>query len=77
MINEDGKVVSFVVEVLAAGETEFVKNGLRFSTSEEADAYARDLLWRWTLAREYRITTDETEPPNYAWSDGKLVKLLG
>ena len=30
-------------------------NGLRFATKAEAEAYARDLEWRWTSVRRWRV----------------------
>jgi hypothetical protein len=43
------------VEVIADNSGEFVSNGLRFPTVDEAQAYATGLALRWTLVREWRV----------------------
>lgn len=60
-INADAP--SFRVEVLAAGESQFTGNGLRFTTVEGAEAYAVDLYSRWTAVTAWRIV-DCFDPPN-------------
>ena len=47
--------MKYKVEVIADNSGEWVGNGLRFSTRDEAETYARDLAWRWTLVREWRV----------------------
>jgi len=55
--------MSFAVEVIADGSSEFVGNGLRFATQMEAQSYAADLKARWSAVRSTR-TTESTEPVN-------------
>lgn len=50
----------FVVEVLAVGETEYVRNGMTFATAEDAFTYGSDLLWRWLGAETYRVVDTRT-----------------
>lgn len=47
---------SFKVGVKTRGDTEWVYNGLRFAGHREADAYAKDLLMRWTAVTDYIVT---------------------
>jgi hypothetical protein len=47
--------MSFKVEVIADSSGKWCGNALRFSTREEARAYAMDLMWRWTSVRETRV----------------------
>ena len=49
-------------------------NALRFATREEAEAYARDLYSRWTLCEGHCAQESEDEV-NYAWVDGRAVRL--
>lgn len=58
---------SFKAEVIADNSGKFCGNGLRFATQEEAEAYAKDLAWRWTLVREWRVV-DSGDPVNYRWN---------
>jgi hypothetical protein len=46
---------SFKAEVIADNSGQWVANGLRFATSEEAAAYAKDLFSRWMAVREWRV----------------------
>ncbi len=45
----------FAVEVIADSSEEWAGNSLRFSTQEEAEAYAKDLWSRWTSVRSWRV----------------------
>lgn len=45
----------FRVEVIADNSGKWAGNGLTFETREKAEAYARDLAWRWTLVRAWRV----------------------
>jgi hypothetical protein len=48
---------------------EWAGNGLRFATSDEAEASARYLMVRWWLVDDIRV--DESEDAvNYAWDNG-------
>ena len=48
-------MAKFRVEVIADASGQWVGNGRRFDTEEEARDYAIDLAWRWTLVREWRV----------------------
>jgi hypothetical protein len=48
---------------------EWAGNGLRFATSDEAEASARNLMARWFLVDDIRVDESEDEV-NYAWEDG-------
>lgn len=47
----------FTAEVHTHGDPEgkFNTNSLRFTTEDDALAYAKDLFSRWTLVKEYRV----------------------
>jgi hypothetical protein len=46
---------SYRVKVIADSSGEFVGNGLTFASIEEAKKYGRDLAWRWTAVREWKV----------------------
>jgi hypothetical protein len=48
---------------------EWAGNGLRFATSEEAEASARNLMARWFLVDDIRVDESDDEV-NYAWDNG-------
>jgi hypothetical protein len=48
---------------------EWAGNGLRFATSDEAEASARNLMARWFLVDNIRVDESEDEV-NYAWENG-------
>lgn len=60
---EPPKTVSYVAEVIADNSGQWAGNGLRFATRETAEAYARDLMWRWTSVRQWRVVESD-EPVN-------------
>jgi hypothetical protein len=62
---------SYRCEVIADSSGQFVGNGLRFSTEQEAKNYAVDLSCRWTLVRESRVVESD-ETANYSFVDWKL-----
>lgn len=62
--------MSFKAEVIADGSGEFVGNGLRFASREEAEAYARDLSWRWLAVRDWRVIESD-DAVSDAWVDGR------
>lgn len=53
---------SYLILVLAAGETTYASNGLRFATREAAERYAVDLACRWTQVREWEIAPSNDQP---------------
>lgn len=52
---------------------EWVYNGLRFATKEEAEGYVADLKMRWTMVDDTRVEESD-EPVNFRWVDGKLLE---
>lgn len=61
--------MTYKAEVIADSSGEWTGNGLVFATPEEAEAYVRDLQWRWTAVRETRVV-EADQPVNYRWTDG-------
>lgn len=61
--------MSYAAEVLVSGETKFAGNAVRLATREQAEAYAKDLMWRWLAVREWRVVESE-DPVNYAFVPG-------
>jgi hypothetical protein len=55
--------MSWKAEVIADSSGKFCGNGLRFATKGEAERYAKDLMYRWTLVREWRVVESD-EPVN-------------
>jgi hypothetical protein len=47
----------FKVEVIADSSGKWCGNGLEFSDLDQAKRYADDLMWRWTLVRDWRVVT--------------------
>jgi hypothetical protein len=66
--------MSWAPEVIADSSGKFCGNGLRFATRAEAEANVLALAMRWTLVRDTRVV-ERDEPVNYAWIDGRLVRL--
>jgi hypothetical protein len=48
---------------------EWAGNGLRFATSDEAEASARNLMARWFLVDDIRVDMSDDEV-NYVWDNG-------
>ncbi len=48
---------------------EWAGNGVRFATSDEAEASARNLMARWFLVDDIRVDESDDEV-NYAWDNG-------
>jgi hypothetical protein len=46
---------SYKVGVKTAGDTDWVTNGLRFATEEQAKNYGADLAWRWTAVNDWTV----------------------
>lgn len=63
--------MSWKSEVIADSTGEWVGNGLRFATKDEADAYVTDLAIRWTAVRQHRVVASD-EPVNHHWEGGSL-----
>ena len=62
---------SFKPEVIADNSGKWCGNGLAFATYEEANAWALDRAYRWTMVRNTRVVESD-DPVNYAWVDGAL-----
>ena len=62
-------------EVVADNTGEWVGNGLRFATKEEAEANVLNLAMRWTAVRETRAV-EVDEPVNYRWVTGKGLEAV-
>jgi hypothetical protein len=60
--------MSWKAEVIADGSGNWCSNALRFSTKLEAEQYARDLSYRWTAVRDWRVveSEDAVNEPNRA-----------
>ena len=68
--------MSWQPEVQVAGEgNKWHSNALRFATKEEAEANAKDLMWRWTLVIASRAA-ESVDPVNYVWTDGRLKVVV-
>ena len=46
----------YKVEVIADNSGQWCGNALTFDTAAAAEEYARDLAWRWTAVRQWRVT---------------------
>lgn len=66
--------MSFKPEVIADSSGKWSGNALRFATHAEAEAYVKDLFYRWSLVTDTRVIESE-EPVNYSWSDGRLTSI--
>jgi hypothetical protein len=66
--------VSWRPEVIADDFGQFVGNGLRFATEQEAIDNAHDLEMRWTAVRYTRAVPSD-DPVNYSYHDGKLTPI--
>ncbi len=67
--------MSWKAEVIADSSGKWVGNGLCFATEDEAQAYVKDLMWRWSAVRETRVVKC-AEPVNHAWVDGLGAQRL-
>ncbi len=72
-------MIYYKAEVETGKTDEWNTNGLLFETEAEADAYARDLAFRWTLVTDWRIreaTPEELERDAiYRLEDGRFVRV--
>jgi hypothetical protein len=59
-MNEETR--SYKVEVLPVGESKWCSNGMRYATSEQAEAAGKDLFSRWMGITEYRVAESTDEP---------------
>jgi len=54
--------MSYKVEVLTTGDSNYCGNGLRFQEKKDAESYAVDLSLRWLAVKDYRIVESEEAP---------------
>jgi len=66
--------MSFKTAVQVKGEPGWNYNGLVFATSEEAEAWGRDLSLRWFLVEKWEAQPSN-EPVNYKFENGQLIKV--
>ena len=67
--------MSWLAEVqTAGGGSDWNGNDLRFGDRDEAEAYAQDLMWRWTSVKDWRVVESD-DPINYVWDAGKAVAV--
>lgn len=63
--------MSFKAEVIADDSGKWSGNGMAFATEPEAEQYAKDLMNRWFLVREWRVVESD-QPVNYKIEEGVL-----
>jgi hypothetical protein len=66
--------MSFKPEVRTGSDPKFYGNPLRFATREEAEASARELMLRWFLVVDYRVSVC-ADSANYRFVDGANVPI--
>jgi hypothetical protein len=69
-----GRDMSFKLGVKTSGDKDWVYNGLRFSSKEEADDYGTDLMRRWFAVTEWE-SHESTDPVTHSFVDGKLEEV--
>lgn len=57
---------------IRTSQDDWTDNQVRLATWDEANAYIRDLMYRWTQVTETRVIESD-DPVNYAWKNGELV----
>jgi len=67
-------LASWEVQVKTAEDRDWVGNGIRLATKEEADTYGSDLAMRWTAVLEWQAV-ESAELVNYHIENGKLVHI--
>jgi hypothetical protein len=43
------------VQTFSCKPTDWTSNGLTFDTEAKAEAYSKDLAWRWTAVKKWRV----------------------
>jgi len=64
--------MSWKPEIQVAGDPKWYDNAVRFKAKYEAEQYAKDLFYRWTTAKEWRVSQSE-DPVTASWVGGGLV----
>ena len=67
--------MAWKAEVIADSSGKWVGNGLRFERACEAEAYVRDLSWRWTSVRKTRVVEMVDETATHVWDAGETSEL--
>ncbi len=62
--------VSWKIGCKTAEKENWTYNGLRFATKEEAEAWGKDLSWRWTALHSYEVH-ESADAVTHRWTDGK------
>lgn len=66
--------MSYIAQVQADNSGTWAGNGLRFATETEANAYAHDLMCRWTAVRDYRVVPSD-DPVDSQWVNGRSLPV--
>jgi hypothetical protein len=66
--------MSYKAEVVADSSGNWVGNGLAFASRDEAEAYARDLAFRWSAVRKWRAIESDLSV-NSRWTDDGVVRV--
>lgn len=69
-----GLGMSFKPMIKVFGDPAYYPNGLAFTTAEDAEVWAKDLLLRWTQAEAYRVD-ESNEKANSRIFDGRLFDV--
>jgi len=59
---------------MCTGRDDWNTNALVFATEKEAEDYAKDLSYRWTLVEQYEVRKSDEEV-NYGFIDGQLTTI--
>ena len=62
--------MSYKFGILTPGDKDFVSNGLRFATEDEAKQYGNELLSRWFTAVLEEKVLESEDAVNYVFVDG-------
>lgn len=58
--------MSYRVAIKTRDDVEWVHNGIRFVTQDEADDYRIDIRWRWRAITEWEVQ-EAQEPATHEW----------
>jgi len=66
--------MSWKPEVKIGSDPKWCANALVFATKEEAEASAKDLMYRWMAVTDYRAAESD-HPVNYTYVDGAATRI--
>jgi len=66
--------MSWKAEVIADNSGQWAQNAIRFATREEAELYVYDLMNRWFLVRDTKVTECD-DPVSHQWIDGQAKPI--